>query len=168
MNIYVHLLYLAQSVLEGDMTHAKVAEKNRKRLLCPVTFFEKRAVYEVMWKNTVQPDWPHKTIQHIRFSCWITKSTDRNTHRQTKYKIRIVFSKLKMVTRTHLTITLCIHYLYRCMCCRKTFYKIRRNDSIMKPKVWNIMIVCLYSCLSNLPGFSGKKLLNETMSGISL
>jgi hypothetical protein len=40
------------------------------------TFFEHRAVYEIMWKNTVEPDRPQMTIWHI--ACSIPKTT--NTH----------------------------------------------------------------------------------------
>ena len=36
------------------------------------------AVYEIMWKSTVQPDKPQMTIWRMRIACWITKST--NTH----------------------------------------------------------------------------------------
>jgi len=46
-------------------------------------FFEIRAVYEVMWTIMAEADWPHKTIQRMRFSCWVTKSTDIHTHTQT-------------------------------------------------------------------------------------
>ena len=38
-------------------------------------FFENRAVYEIMWKNNVQPQ---ITIWGIGVSCWKTK--DINTH----------------------------------------------------------------------------------------
>ena len=75
------------------MIQTKVAEKIRTRILYSVTFFEKRAVYEVMCKNTVQPDRPHKTIYRMRFSCWITTGTDTHTHRVCK--IRIAFPRLK-------------------------------------------------------------------------
>jgi len=35
-----------------------------KHILCPLTFFlvENRAVYEIMWKDTVHPDRPQMTI----------------------------------------------------------------------------------------------------------
>ena len=36
-------------------------------------FFENRAVYEIIWKNIVQPDRPHITIWHMRIACWIPK-----------------------------------------------------------------------------------------------
>jgi hypothetical protein len=38
--------------------------------------FENRAVYEIMWKNTLQPDRLQITIRHMRSACWITNATD--------------------------------------------------------------------------------------------
>jgi hypothetical protein len=32
-----------------------------------------------MWKNTVQPDWPHMTIWRTRLAWWITKATDTHS-----------------------------------------------------------------------------------------
>jgi len=48
-----------------------------------------------MWKNVVKPDRPQMTIQHMRFACWITKATDRQTDRQThtEYVILISFAR---------------------------------------------------------------------------
>jgi hypothetical protein len=39
---------------------------------------ENRAIYEIMWKNMVEPDTPQMTIQYgaIAISCWITKATN--------------------------------------------------------------------------------------------
>jgi len=41
-------------------------------------FFENRALYEIMRKNTVQPERPQMTIWGMRITCWIPKAT--NTH----------------------------------------------------------------------------------------
>ena len=41
-------------------------------------FFENRAIYEIIWENTVQLDRPRLTIWRMRMTCWITKVT--NTH----------------------------------------------------------------------------------------
>jgi len=37
--------------------------------------FENRAVYEIMWKNIVQPDRPQMTIWRMPIACWIPKAT---------------------------------------------------------------------------------------------
>ena len=41
-------------------------------------FIENRAVYQIMWKNTVEPDRPQMTIWHMRFHCWVPKATNIN------------------------------------------------------------------------------------------
>jgi len=66
-------------------------------------FFENRAVYEIMWKNTVQPDRPKMTIWRMRIACWITKATDTilDTY---------CFSTTRVVTRTRLNLTLCVKH----------------------------------------------------------
>jgi hypothetical protein len=38
--------------------------------------FENGAVYEIMFKNMVQPDRQQTTIRHMRISCWLTKAAD--------------------------------------------------------------------------------------------
>ena len=51
---------------------------NKKHTFWSITFFENRAVYEIMWKNMVQPGRPQMTIWRKRIACWIPKVT--NTH----------------------------------------------------------------------------------------
>jgi hypothetical protein len=43
-----------------------------------IFFFENRVIYEITWKNTVEPGRPQMTIRHMRIACWIPKTT--NTH----------------------------------------------------------------------------------------
>ena len=43
-----------------------------------IFFFENPAVYEIMWKNVVEPGRPQMAIWRMRIACWITKAT--NTH----------------------------------------------------------------------------------------
>ena len=42
--------------------------------------FENGAVYEIMWKNVLQPDRPQMAIWRIHIAWWITKAT--NTRRE--------------------------------------------------------------------------------------
>jgi hypothetical protein len=37
-------------------------KENQNTFLCPITFSENRAIYEIMWKNMVEPDRPQMTI----------------------------------------------------------------------------------------------------------
>jgi hypothetical protein len=43
-----------------------------------IFFFENRAVYEIMWKNIVEPGRPQMTVWRMRIACFIPKAT--NTH----------------------------------------------------------------------------------------
>jgi len=45
-------------------------------------YFENRAVYEIMWKNIVEPCRPLVTTLFLRIESWIPKST--NTHTPNK------------------------------------------------------------------------------------
>jgi hypothetical protein len=36
-----------------------------------IFFFENRAIYEIMWKTTVEPGRSHVTIWRMRIACWI-------------------------------------------------------------------------------------------------
>jgi hypothetical protein len=42
-------------------------------------FYENHAVYEIMWKNTVEPDSPRMTIWRMRAACLIAKATDKHS-----------------------------------------------------------------------------------------
>jgi len=41
--------------------------------------FENRAVYEIMWKNTAQPDRAQIKIWRMRIARWILKATNTNS-----------------------------------------------------------------------------------------
>jgi len=71
------------------MFQAKIVEEIKTHILRSVTFFfsENRFVYEIMWKNIVDPDRPQITICRMRIACWIPKAT--NTH--SAYVILIAF-----------------------------------------------------------------------------
>jgi hypothetical protein len=43
------------------MFKTKFVEKIKTHILCPVKFSENRAVYEIVWKNTVEPGRPQMT-----------------------------------------------------------------------------------------------------------
>jgi len=62
---------------------------------------ENRAVYEIMWKNMVEPDITDgNIIRRMCFACWITKVTD--TH--SEYIILFAFARQQMFTRTRLSV----------------------------------------------------------------
>jgi hypothetical protein len=57
MKTYVHLWqYLAEFFLEWEVFQTKAVEKIKTHLLLSVTFSKNRAVYEIIWKDSVEPD----------------------------------------------------------------------------------------------------------------
>ena len=43
-------------------------------------FPENLAVYEIMWKNVVEPERPQVTMRRMRSACCITTATHTHTH----------------------------------------------------------------------------------------
>jgi hypothetical protein len=63
MMTYVHLWqYLAEFFLEWEMFQTKVVEKIKTHFLFSNFFPENLAVYEITWKNIVEPDRPQMTV----------------------------------------------------------------------------------------------------------
>ena len=69
--------HLAQFFLELETFRTKLVEEIKTHVLCSITFcFENRDIYEMMWKNIVEPDRPQMTIWHLRIACRIPKATN--------------------------------------------------------------------------------------------
>jgi hypothetical protein len=91
------------------MFQAEVVEKIKTHVLCSIFFFENHAVYEIMWKNVVQPGSPRMTIWRMHDACWIPKAT--NTH--SEYVIFIAFPRQKWFHESALMLSwyeLLFHY----------------------------------------------------------
>ena len=91
------------------MFQVKVVEKIKTHILCSVTLFEKRTVYEKMWTkkiNIAERGRPQMAVWCMRIACWITKVANtlrlRNIH---------CFSTATMAVRPHLNVTLYVHWL---------------------------------------------------------
>jgi hypothetical protein len=91
-----------------NVLQAKPVEKLENHILCSITFFLNRAVYEIMWKNIVERGRPQMTIWRMRFALWITIAT--KTH--SEYVTLTAFPTATMVARTRLIVTLQVHCLY--------------------------------------------------------
>jgi hypothetical protein len=61
-------------------------EKIKTHILCSTIFFENHAVYEIIWKNTVESEGP-QTAWRMSIACWICQA--RDTH--SEYAIVIAF-----------------------------------------------------------------------------
>ena len=66
-----------------------------------------RAVYEIMWKNTVEPDRQQMTLWRMRIACRIAKAT--NTH--SEYVIIIAFPLQQWLHERASVLTLYLHCL---------------------------------------------------------
>jgi hypothetical protein len=53
---------VAEFFLEGETFQAKFVEEIKTHILCSKHFSENCAVYEMVWKNMVEPERPHVTI----------------------------------------------------------------------------------------------------------
>jgi len=62
------------------MFQTNVVQKIETAIWCSIAilFLENSAVYEIMWKNIVQPSRPQMTMWRMRIAYWILKAT--NTH----------------------------------------------------------------------------------------
>jgi len=62
------------------MFQAKVVEKIKTHILYSIFFLLNHTIYEIMWKNTVEPGRPQMTMWHMCIACWISEAT--NTHQE--------------------------------------------------------------------------------------
>jgi len=69
----------------------KKLRENENKFYFQKLFSEIRAVYEIMWKNTVQPDRLQVAIWRMSIECWINKAI--NTH--SEYVILIAMPQLQ-------------------------------------------------------------------------
>ena len=90
MKTYIHFSsYLAQFFLEQNENcfRQRLYRKSEHSLYVQQLLFENRAVYEIMWKNNLEPDRPQMTVPCMSFVCKIPEDTPR----QSEYVILIAF-----------------------------------------------------------------------------
>jgi hypothetical protein len=77
---YIYLIISLSFLLRMRNVSDKLCRENQNtyiRILYSINvFFKYRAVYEIMWKNVVEPDRPQITIRRIRITCWKYKATN--------------------------------------------------------------------------------------------
>jgi hypothetical protein len=83
-------------------------------------FSENCAVYEIMWKNMVQPEKPQKRIWRMHTACWITKATDTLS----EYVIHIAFPWQHWLDERTSILCLYVHCLSCCDCNFAVLYMI--------------------------------------------
>jgi len=76
---YVHLwYYLAEFFLEWAISQKEVVEKTEIYFMFSNFVLCNHVLYEMMWKNIVQPGRLQMTIRRMRTACWVPKAP--NTH----------------------------------------------------------------------------------------
>jgi len=124
------------------MFQTKVEEKiSNTHFMINNIFFKKRAIYEIMWKNTVQLDGPQILIWCMCIACWITNATD--TH--SEYVILNSFLTATIIAYTHRNVTLHVHYLCcstHCQIHRTQYLFLNHTDELplcMAHTVWSCL-----------------------------
>jgi len=70
------------------MFRKKVAEKTKSHILCFIPFlYENRGVYEITWKNILEPGRPQTIAWRMRIACWMPNATNTRS----KYVMLIAF-----------------------------------------------------------------------------
>ena len=63
----------------GNVSDKSYRESQNTHFMFINFSFEGRTVYQIMWKNVVEPDGPQMTIWHMRIACWTPKATNSIT-----------------------------------------------------------------------------------------
>jgi len=62
------------------MFKPNVVDKIATHILCSIIFFfEDSEVYEIMWKNSVQPDRPQMRKRHMCIAYWMPQATNTDS-----------------------------------------------------------------------------------------
>ena len=64
-------------------------EKQNTHFLSNQFSSENNAVYEIMWKNMVQPDKPQTTVRRLRFACGMAEPPAPPSHTHTRARARV-------------------------------------------------------------------------------
>ena len=57
----------------------RICRENQNAFSVQKRIPENRAVYEIIWKNKIDPDRPHMTIRHMHIACWRHKATNAHS-----------------------------------------------------------------------------------------
>ena len=86
----------------------RVFRENQNTYLVFNSFFENRAVFEIMLKNTVEPGRPQVIMWRMRIACWILRAT--NAH--SEYVTLIAFPRQQWLSEH----TSMLRYTYTAAC----------------------------------------------------
>ena len=125
--------------------------------------FENRALYEIMWKNILQPDRPQMTIWYMSITCWIHKAT--NTHLEfvtlIAFPLQQLFHERVSVLRYTYIASQILIFCWPCISIY-LFFNIKQPDALN-------FIISLFqasTCFEHTCWSSGGQKLYYTVSGV--
>jgi len=71
-------------------------------------FFENRALFQIMWKNVVEPGRPQTTMWHMLMACLLSKATNRHSECVTHIALPLHQWLLKRTSALRYTYFACI------------------------------------------------------------
>jgi len=84
----------------------KIVEKIETQIFCSVTHFWKSCLFEITWKNMVEPRGPQLKISSVLLISWINKATD--THPE--YAVLMTFPLQKWLGERGSMLLLCMYF----------------------------------------------------------
>ena len=153
--------YLAELFLQWEMFQTKVVDKIKTHILCSVTCFRKsRAVYEIMWKNPVQPE-RLQTKQRMRVAFWIRKATRAQAYALARTPTH-AHASTHPRARTHTHTQICNIY------CFSTARTTRERASVLRSTYIDCLVFKMQSLhRSRRSAFSASVKASQTADGIS-
>ena len=77
---YLFLITSRSFLLRMKNVSDRSCRENQTHIFCSITYYtENCAIYEIMWKNTVDPNRHWRTIGCMIFACQIHKATDTHS-----------------------------------------------------------------------------------------
>ena len=123
-----------EAVVQYTFTHEQYTERHKKYIeqhknkqyveKHKKLFFANRVVYEIMWKNIVEPGRPQMTLGRMRIACWNIRLQIHNRICNT-----YCFSTATMVARMRLNTTLYVHCLSCLRRIKCVYYSVYRPMS---------------------------------------
>ena len=123
--------------IRNSSENLSIENQNTHFTISNFFFFEHRPVYEIMWKNLVQPGRPQMTIWRIRVACLVPKPT--NTH--SEYVILIALPPQPWLNESALML------LYIYIVCLVHFCQVYRLTVQVIPYAYTCHILSLFSSL---------------------
>jgi len=85
---YTFLTISCWILLRMKNINDKICRENQNTHFTFSEFLKNCAIYEIIYKNMVEPDRPQIIVWHMRIACWISKSTDTHSIMLTAFPLQ--------------------------------------------------------------------------------